>query len=552
MDSSGLTTVPFRLTIGVTGHRELEDTETIRETVRQVLNEILKKYSKYGDTEIKLCVLSPLAEGADRLVADEVLKRDGESVLKVVLPLAISDYLEDFSTEQSRQQFRTLMEKARTPLTLRKRPLREEYPPEMLKEVRREAYEDVGLFVGNHCDILIALWDNQPSRGKGGTANIIANAREKKCPVYIINTKKPSEFTFFSGEESSKEIMERTDRLNSHILRLKPQPEYLENQYNQLSFKLEGPEGAKLPKSIKDTVKEKLIPYYSVASSLAEYYQKIYRRVGLLIFWLAFTAVSIVGIGVIFLHSPVYIFIIEFFILACISILIFYANRVKDSHRNWMEYRFLAERLRSAFFMYICGIELSPAFVNRRAGESAGTDAWMSLAFEEIWNRLPRQSLRGEEKIPLLKDYIVKAWIDDQIEYHEKNYEKNWRKGKLFENTGETIFYFAIAVAFLHFATPQLIPQLHSWLLENYLVLAALLLPALAATVEAIRSHRGYKRLALRSRKMAWELQGVKDSFRLLTPEKLESTLMEVEQLMLRETEDWLTLMSFAELYKAV
>ncbi len=38
-------------------------------------------------------------EGADRLVADEVLKYDNESTLKVVLTLVLSDYIQDFAAK---------------------------------------------------------------------------------------------------------------------------------------------------------------------------------------------------------------------------------------------------------------------------------------------------------------------------------------------------------------------------------------------------------------------------------------------------------------------
>jgi CTP synthase (UTP-ammonia lyase) len=54
-------------------------------------------------------------------------------------------------------------------------------------EARKKAYEIVGHHVVNHCDVLIALWDGRPSRGRGGTAEIVAYAREKKCPMLIIS-----------------------------------------------------------------------------------------------------------------------------------------------------------------------------------------------------------------------------------------------------------------------------------------------------------------------------------------------------------------------------
>jgi hypothetical protein len=53
-------------------------------------------------------VLSPLAEGADRVVARAVLDYRGAH-LDVVLPLSIEDYLEDLEPEYSMEEFRDLL-----------------------------------------------------------------------------------------------------------------------------------------------------------------------------------------------------------------------------------------------------------------------------------------------------------------------------------------------------------------------------------------------------------------------------------------------------------
>jgi hypothetical protein len=40
----------------------------------------------------------------------------------------------------------------------------------------------------SECDVLLALWDGEPARGKGGTADVIAYARALHRPVIIINS----------------------------------------------------------------------------------------------------------------------------------------------------------------------------------------------------------------------------------------------------------------------------------------------------------------------------------------------------------------------------
>lgn len=66
-----------------------------------------------GNTPLLLGVLSPLAEGADRLVAREVLKVPG-AVMEVILPLEKTDYMRDFETDESKAEFEALLSQART------------------------------------------------------------------------------------------------------------------------------------------------------------------------------------------------------------------------------------------------------------------------------------------------------------------------------------------------------------------------------------------------------------------------------------------------------
>ena len=122
-----------------------------------------------------------------------------ESDIEVVLPFAKDDYMQDFETEESRQEFEELYRKSKKPIVLKNK-----LPVGALSTIeqtaaRNRAYEDVGRYVVTHCDVLIALWDGKPSRGKGGTAEIVAYAREKKRPLIIISTENPENIIIEKG-----------------------------------------------------------------------------------------------------------------------------------------------------------------------------------------------------------------------------------------------------------------------------------------------------------------------------------------------------------------
>ncbi len=163
-----MTAFPGQLVIGVTGHRTLADEDRVAAKIDAVLAEITREASGQG-----LVVLSPLAEGADRLVAARALALPG-ATLEAVLPLDEAEYEADFATEASRAEFRSLLSRAKIVHRLPRAPNRE------------EAYAAAGRFVVDHCDVLVAIWDGQPANGPGGTANVVAYARSRARRLLII------------------------------------------------------------------------------------------------------------------------------------------------------------------------------------------------------------------------------------------------------------------------------------------------------------------------------------------------------------------------------
>ena len=126
--------IPFRLRIGVTGHRELEDEEAVAAAVRRALQQARELLPRSPRTPVLLNIVSPLAEGADRLVAREVL-RDPGAQLETPLPFPRNVYLQDFESAESKREFEDLLARA-----------------SMVTEMqagasREEAYERVGRYV---------------------------------------------------------------------------------------------------------------------------------------------------------------------------------------------------------------------------------------------------------------------------------------------------------------------------------------------------------------------------------------------------------------------
>jgi hypothetical protein len=171
--------------------------------VNEALDAILAQYEPDQANRIELVVVSALAEGADRLVACEVLRRSN-SRLEAVLPLFKEDYCDDFrigadgqpkpveEADRSIAEFDALVALDPAPTCLHPQPLAVTYPATRMSEKRKKAYMHAGRYVVNHSDALIAIWDGKKARGTGGTAEIIDYARKIGIPIYCIDPYSPS------------------------------------------------------------------------------------------------------------------------------------------------------------------------------------------------------------------------------------------------------------------------------------------------------------------------------------------------------------------------
>lgn len=147
-------------TIGVTGHRQLP--EGARGHIEQAIARLL------GEREAPVIGLSSLAEGADQLFADLLLRSGG--VLHAVIPCW--GYASTFEPV-ARENYLRLLAAARSVTTL------------AYAKPSKQAFDAAGQYIAEHCDLLIAVWDGEPARGPGGTADAVEHARKLGREVAI-------------------------------------------------------------------------------------------------------------------------------------------------------------------------------------------------------------------------------------------------------------------------------------------------------------------------------------------------------------------------------
>ena len=219
-DSSSLHPPRARLTlrVGVTGHRpeklRAAEIPLLRQVIRGALERVCRiamdisvdAAGAYAAAPPGVRVISPLAEGADRILAQEALgmrlparlphaeeqpEHDLHFELQCPLPFAQSIYEDDFAGP-SIQEFRSLLAHATAVVAL-----------DGQREREDEAYAAVGDLLVNQSDVLIAIWDGRAAEGPGGTAEVVHLAARARVPVIWIHSAAPHAVQILLGDSSA-------------------------------------------------------------------------------------------------------------------------------------------------------------------------------------------------------------------------------------------------------------------------------------------------------------------------------------------------------------
>lgn len=168
-DDSEADVLAAPLVVGVTSHRDLvaSEIQPIRQRVRALVDGLRRDFP-----QMPLVVLSSLAEGGDQLVAEEALRAGVRLV--AALPMARAEYARDFSDPSTLARFEALCDAAEIiEVPHRSGVVRAGTTPSPEGAERDLRYADAGVYVSDHCHLLLAIWDGKPSASLGGTAQVV-------------------------------------------------------------------------------------------------------------------------------------------------------------------------------------------------------------------------------------------------------------------------------------------------------------------------------------------------------------------------------------------
>ena len=464
----------MHLTIGVTGHRDLlaDEVPALKRIVRDFF---LQLKSDYPDLDLQL--ITPLAEGSDRLVAD--IAQELDIALIVPLPMPQAEYEQDFSSADAVQAFRDSLDSARV---IHLRTLPEARGRAATPADRDRQYAQLGVFISNHSQILLALWDGKPAIATGGTAGVVEYHLTAVMPGFSV------------AEESPNLLADNENDLAYHIVcsrdREDGQPkdglqplqsswvtahfgletgEHMPLEYDVMLHRLQDfdrdeekyrdaidREGADLLESAPDFElpigTRAICDQHRTADWLAIHFQK---RISLGLIAIHSIAVLIGLIFIVYSEFDGLDFLVNFFLFAFVAgFVLFKIGERRQWHRKHLDYRALAEGLRVQFYWSLAGV------IDVQSAEFAYDNFLQKQDVDLGWIRHVMRNVslaRSRDQVPQPEwvGWVIEQWVGDesgetgQLSYYRR---KQLEKAKRFRRTtylGRVALWMGMLIAIL-------------------------------------------------------------------------------------------------------
>jgi hypothetical protein len=579
--------VPFVISVGVTGHRAdvigAKGIESLRDRIRETLMLIANAGSALLERERdcfapgppRLRFISPIADGADQIAAEVALELGWE--FQAILPFDRRTYRASLGNDGARESFDALLARANGVLEL---------PGDPAQSL--DAYVMTGRGTVAHCDILIAVWDGLPPRGRGGTGEVVQLALTRGTAIVhvpvLVGTEARLLWSAFDptvvtvaddpsvARPLDKEVM---DTLLTGLLMPPPDDQeqkflknFLKERLRRIRARIEYPlllaaagvkrfrPGNFTDKYCAEQIQDEWQRYragcfepheinapidileeaYSWADRLATHFAQTYRSGHIFNFVLGGFAVCL-GLAA-FMAPHLKFGMAAFEMLITLAIILNAHIGTRDEwHRRWLDYRQLAERLRPMRSLKLLGIA---------APDPPGTETnpvpkrWIDWYGSGIWRAMgcPSGSI-DSARAAHLADAIADHEVAPQVAYHERNARQIELLDQRLEKIGTTLFVATLAVSVLTLIGLALNAD-YVDRFGNWFTLVSAGFPALGTAVFGIRFQADFGGDALRSMATANTLRQIDEELRKQVLLSRAADLAEqAARFMLSDLDEW-------------
>lgn len=578
-----------RLTLrfGITGHRPPRLAHIHNDTVHaqccklfgialETLQAIAPKHPDiFADEPPEAKLVSSLAEGADVLAAEAAL--DSGLPLSACLPFSPEIYAKDFG-EKEWVRTQSLIDRAQNVLSLA------EY-----HSGDGAAYEMAGRLVLSQSDILIAVWDGEAARGRGGTTQVVAEAVALHQPVIHIDATGESEpELLWSGlhdvipDRPSLDGVERArayDALPHLIEALCAPPEGNDEtelrdfvhrvpprrrrsfgwplllaltgakKWSRISFSSQSVEdcaGQMAPHTAPfaehgpfgEKLNSFLLERFGRADAEGGRYALRFRSSFVTNFAMAGIAVLLALSGLLFPEAKKWLITGELVVILLIIANTHGANR-KNLHQHWLDMRHLAERLRLLAMSGTLG-QLSL----REVEDGTKQPGWVSWHARATARELGLVSGTFDEAYLAKVRSTMLALIDEQVAYHRGNAHSMHHANHALHRTGDLLFVGTILACLFYLGLALTSGKPGSFLgfgVTELVTFMTALFPALAAALYGIRMQGDFAATGERSAVIARQLEQLKSAVERdpLSFERLIERSRRLGEIMLSEVHQW-------------
>ena len=544
-------TLCFR--VAVTGHREERISDSIKDatynSVKKVLgvieNAVTEAHSKskryYSNDEARLRLHSSLAEGADRIVASAALDIGWE--VQAALPFSIESYEKDFASDLSKEEFHHLLSRSSIITEL----------DHSRNDADSAGYMAVGELMVRNCDMLVTLWDGEPARGNGGTAHVVELALAQGVPVVWVHLDDPSRIFFIAPTNGQLKVINDgtwEECIFNHLSDCVQPPEvqgfnsasekrllrFMSEQSKRINFGIVEPvfrfltSGRKvrvtdiIPKDFNNTKDElwsdylkdlegddtdtspaESIHYHLVrADLLANYYAQVYRSAWIFNYVGAAFAVLMALLGLLVKEWKLLWVVVEVVIISSVILNTWYGRR-SQWHDRWLEYRSLAEDLRTLRNYSLLG---AASLKHIRLYSTLGRleyPSWMAWYTSAVVRNVDLPAKPISDNVINSYRRLVVMQTTKQIDYHQRTAMSAHKIDHRLHLSGEIFLYMTITVCLVFIVTNFFTDNIS----DQHKVLVTFLtalFPAFGASLYGMRAHGDFSGVEERSNNIAKHL----------------------------------------------
>jgi len=370
----------FWTVVGFTGHRRLPCPEIVATGLARVIEQLNRPRAG------RLAAISSAAAGADTLFGRTVLARSLPWL--VILPFGRDEFARDFTPEEWRETD-ALVDRAASvqiaPAT----------------GSREEAYLEAGLRTVDECDVLVAVWNGAAAAGPGGTAEIVAYARQVGRALVWIHS------------ETGAVVEERMDAL-APADPLPATPEPAGRATVEALFKVFDTEALRHAPAAKHLTAI-VILLHLVAAAAAS--------VSMMLGLAGAIAYGIAG-----------------FKMACLAASLWLVFRHRHAHHEWMRTRIAAEMCRSALATWILP---DPEISFPKTRVPGFEQLQRTIRLERLADHTPRPTLEQT------RDIYLAQRVRDQAAYFSRQLARAAPRHRVMKTTASTCTIAAIALGLL-------------------------------------------------------------------------------------------------------